>query len=99
MIIIDENVLVDENEDMENEDIADILAEVGISAKGKRETLIDKLVKAVREGLVEFDEEDEEVDDEEDDIEEAPVSADSEDDEDDEEDNINDFMISFNNYI
>lgn len=77
-------------EDMENEDIADILAEVGISAKGKRETLIDKLVKAVREGLVDFDEEDEEVDDEEDGIEEAPVSADSEDDEDDEEDNIND---------
>ena len=47
--------------DMETEEIADLLAEVGVSAKGKRESLIEKLVQAVKDGLIDFsDEEDEE---------------------------------------
>ena len=44
--------------DMSNEEIADILVDIGMSAKGKRESLIDKLVQAVRDGALEFDDDD-----------------------------------------
>lgn len=46
--------------EMSNEEIADILADVGVSPKGKRELLITKLEKAVEEGLLSLDEEEEE---------------------------------------
>lgn len=46
--------------DMDNEEIADILADCGISAKGKREALIEKVVDAVRDGLIDFDDDEEE---------------------------------------
>ena len=49
-------------EDMENVDIADTLADIGLSVKGKREALIDRVVQAVRDGLleVEIDDDDDE---------------------------------------
>ena len=61
--------VVDAVSDMENEEIADILADIGVSAKGKRETLIEKVVQAVKDGLIDFD------DDEEDEegVEETPA--------------------------
>lgn len=80
--------------DMSNEEIADVLADVGVSAKGKREALIEKVVQAVRDGLLDFD------DDE--DSEETPAetpakktentktSAPSEEEDDDDEDITND---------
>lgn len=79
--------------DMSNEEIADILADIGVSAKGKREALIEKVVQAVRDGLLDFDDEDEEEE-----VEETPAPAPAkkeapapvEDDEDDEEDLTND---------
>lgn len=79
--------------DMSNEEIADVLADIGISAKGKREALIDKVTQAVRDGLLDFD--DDESEEDEAPVEtptpktskkEAPVEEDEE-----EEDNINDF--------
>ena len=80
---------------MSNEEIADILADVGISAKGKRQTLIDKLIQAVNDGLIELDGEEEEVSDssdEDEDEEVEPASPNNEDDEsDDESDDMNDF--------
>ena len=82
---------------MSNEEIADILADVGISAKGKRQTLIDKLIQAVNDGLIELDGEEEEVSDSSDEDENEneevePASPNNEDDEsDDESDDINDF--------
>ncbi len=46
--------------DMTDEEIADFLTDVGIRAKGKRQALIAAVVKAVREGKIELDDEDEE---------------------------------------
>jgi predicted transcriptional regulator len=46
---------------MSDEEIADLLADVGISPKGRRQALLSKLEQAVRDGLIAFgDEEDEE---------------------------------------
>ena len=56
-------------EDMSNEEIMDVLADVGVTAKGKRQSLISAVVKAVREGKIDLD--DEEV--EEDEVEESEV--------------------------
>lgn len=54
--------------DMTDEEIADLLSEVGISPKGKRQALIAKVIKAIEDGLLEFeyDDEDEESGDVED---------------------------------
>lgn len=46
-------------EGMSNEEIADVLAECGISAKGKRQALIDKVVVAVKDGIIDLDDDDE----------------------------------------
>lgn len=75
--------------DMTNEEIADVLVDVGLSAKGKREALIEKVVQAVRDGLLDFDDEDEE---EETEVAEAPVAKEApvEDSDEEEEDNTND---------
>ena len=43
--------------EMSNEEIADILANAGISAKGGRQALITKLVKAVEDGKIELEDE------------------------------------------
>lgn len=57
--------------DMSDEDLLDLLTDVGVKAKGKRQALVAKVVQAVREGLIEFDagEEDNEVEPEEVDFE------------------------------
>ena len=57
-------------EDMTTEEIADFLTDSGISAKGKREALIAKVIKAVKEGVIELgdDSEEDEEDEEEDNI-------------------------------
>ena len=57
--------------DMTNEEIADVLADIGVSAKGKREALIEKVVQAVRDGLLDFDDEEET----EEEVEETPAPA------------------------
>lgn len=74
--IDDEESLAEEIEDrvseMETEEIADLLVEAGISAKGKRQALINKLIKAVQDGAIaingegenEEEPEDEDVEDE-----------------------------------
>lgn len=85
--------VVDVVAEMSNEEIADVLADIGVSAKGKREALIEKVVQAVRDGLLDFDDEDEEEEVEETPApakksKEAPATVEEEDD--DEEDLTND---------
>ena len=63
--------VVDAISDMSNEEIADVLADIGVSAKGKREALVEKVVQAVRDGLLDFDDEDEA----EEEVEETPAPA------------------------
>ena len=92
--IDDEESFAEEIEDrvseMETEEIADLLVEAGISAKGKRQALINKLIKAVQDGAIaingegENEEEPEDDDYEDDDYEDEDVE-----DEGDEED-VND---------
>lgn len=92
--IDDEESLAEEIEDrvseMETEEIADLLVEAGISAKGKRQALINKLIKAVQDGAIaingegENEEEPEDDNYEDDDYEDEDVE-----DEGDEED-VND---------
>lgn len=53
-----------------DEELRETLEELGLSSKGKREALIEKIYQAVKDGLFEFEEEDEEPDEE--------VEADSE---------------------
>ena len=54
-------------EDMTDEEIMDILADVGVKAKGKRQSLISAVIKAVRDGKIDLD--DEESDDEDEEVE------------------------------
>lgn len=60
-------------ENASNEEIKETLKELGLSTKGKREALIEKLYQAVKDGLFEFAEDDEDLEDTEDveDIEES----------------------------
>lgn len=82
--------VVDAVADMTNEEIADVLVDIGLSAKGKREALIEKVVQAVRDGLLDFD--DDEDEEEETEVAEAPVAKEApvEDSDEEEEDNTND---------
>ena len=65
--------------DMSDEDIADFLADAGISPKGKRQALIAKVVKAVEDGIISLDDsEEEETDDTEDTSENEEETEDSE---------------------
>ena len=57
-------------ENASDEEIKDTLKELGLSTKGKREALIEKLYQAVKDGLFEFAEDDEDIEDVED-IEES----------------------------
>lgn len=57
-------------ENASDEEIKETLKELGLSTKGKREALIEKLYQAVKDGLFEFTEDDEESEDVED-IEES----------------------------
>lgn len=62
-------------ENASDEEIKDTLKELGLSTKGKREALIEKLYQAVKDGLFEFAEEDEDAEGTED------VEGESEDEE------------------
>lgn len=59
--------------EMSDEELADLLVSCGISASGKRKALIDKVVNAVREGVIDFDDEDEDDLPESNEVNEAPV--------------------------
>lgn len=86
----EENPLEAQLNEMSVEELADILAEVGISTKGKKQSLIAKVLKAVEEGKIELADE-EETDEEEEVVEETveeveePVTDTIEETEDDEE--------------
>lgn len=63
--------------EMETEEIADLLVEAGISAKGKRQALINKLIKAVQDGAIAINGEGEnEEEPEDDDYEDEDVEDD-----------------------
>ena len=85
----EDNPLEAQLNEMSVEELADILAEVGISTKGKKQSLIAKVLKAVEEGKIELA--DEEDADEEEVVEETveeveePVNDTIEETEDDEE--------------
>lgn len=51
-------------EDMTDEEIMDILADVGVKAKGKRQALISAVIKAVHDGKIDLDDEDSDDEDE-----------------------------------
>lgn len=60
--------------DMTVEELADLLVSYKLPAKGKRQALIDAIIKGVEDGIIEFntgDEEDEDDEDEEEDIDDA----------------------------
>lgn len=62
-------------EDMSDEELRELLEDVGVSPKGKRQSLISKLVKAVEDGLIDIDGEDEEAETpESDEVEESDVT-------------------------
>lgn len=46
--------------DMTNEEIAEILIDAGLSATGKREALVARVIKAVKDGKIEFEDDEEE---------------------------------------
>ena len=73
-------------EEMTNEEIADILADVGVVAKGKRQSLISAVIQAVKDGKIDLDDEESEDDSEEEDV---PTTAQSEETEEEEFD-VND---------
>lgn len=62
-------------EDMTDEDILDVLTDVGVRAKGKRQALISAVIKAVKEGKIELDDGGEDTPDEEPEIEEEETSG------------------------
>ena len=76
---------------METEEIANILSEVGISPKGKRQALIDKIIDAVANGVLSLeDDEDGEDDTNIDDVDDVDDTDDTDDDSDDGELGVND---------
>lgn len=79
-------------EDMSNEEIADLLTEVGVKAKGKRQALIAAVIKAVEEGKIDLDDEDEEdeSDESDEDVSDEETAEVETDDDSDEEYDVND---------
>jgi hypothetical protein len=53
-----EQQVLDATEDMEDDEIREYLEDVDISSKGKRQSLIAKLVQAVKDGKIDFDDAD-----------------------------------------
>lgn len=51
--------ILEQTEDMSDEELADMLSEVGIKPSGKRQALLDKIVQAIHDGLIEMDGEEE----------------------------------------
>lgn len=54
-----------------DDELRETLEELGLSSKGKREALIEKIYQAVKDGLFEFEEEDEEPSEESEEVEET----------------------------
>lgn len=51
--------ILEATEDMSDDEIRELLEDVGVSSKGKRQSLITKLVAAVNDGLIDLDDEEE----------------------------------------
>lgn len=51
--------ILEATEDMSDDEIRELLEDVGVSSKGKRQSLITKLVAAVDDGLIDLDDEEE----------------------------------------
>lgn len=89
------NKILDATKDMTTEEIADQLADAGLSPRGKRQALIDKLFNAVKDGKIEWDDEDDDSEDYDDEDEEdtADLVEDDIDDEDGEDEGyaVNDY--------
>lgn len=62
-----------------DEELRETLEKLGLSSKGKREALIEKIYQAVKDGLFEFEEEDEEPSEESEEVEVEDSEDDSED--------------------
>lgn len=74
-----EQQVLDATEDMEDDEIREYLEDVGISPKGKRQSLIAKLVQAVKDGKIDFDDADsDESEDEDTDTEDTEEDTDVE---------------------
>lgn len=63
-----------------DDELRETLEELGLSSKGKREALIEKIYQAVKDGLFEFEEEDEEPSEETEEVEVEDTEDDSEED-------------------
>ena len=57
-----EQQVTEATEDMDDDEIRELLDSIGVSSKGKRQALISKLVQAVNEGKIDFDDDDPEDD-------------------------------------
>lgn len=66
-----------------DEELRETLEELGLSSKGKREALVEKIYQAVKDGLFEFEEEDEEPSEETEEVEVEDTEDDSEEDNED----------------
>ena len=64
--------------DMTNEEIMDILADVGVKAKGKRQALISAVIKAVHDGKIDLDDEESEEEEATEAETEVPATEDAE---------------------
>lgn len=96
----EEHSLADDLADLDTEELAEICAEYELSVKGKKQALIDRIVKAVEDGIIEEedlfeDEEDEEesdaIDAEYEDVEEEDAEEEDIEDEADEEEDEEDW--------
>lgn len=62
--------ILEATEDMSDDEIRELLEDVGVSSKGKRQSLITKLVAAVDDGLIDLDDEEESSDSKTEEVEE-----------------------------
>lgn len=62
--------ILEATEDMSDDEIRELLEDVGVSSKGKRQSLITKLVSAVNEGLIDLDDEEDNSESEAEEVEE-----------------------------
>lgn len=65
-----------------DEELRETLEELGLSSKGKREALVEKIYQAVKDGLFEFEEEDEEPSEETEEVEDTEDDSEEDDSED-----------------
>jgi hypothetical protein len=58
-----EQQVIEATEDMDDDEIRELLDSIGVNSKGKRQSLISKLVQAVNDGKIDLDDNDDEEDD------------------------------------